>query len=56
MPSRTERTVIRLGGSEIVSLPHDWCQGNGVKEGDKLEVLYDDNIVIRPVKRGKSDE
>ncbi|MGP8069881.1 MAG: AbrB/MazE/SpoVT family DNA-binding domain-containing protein [Candidatus Bathyarchaeia archaeon] len=51
MPSRTERIVIKLGGSEIVSLPHDWVEGNGLQPGDKVEVLYDQDVLVRLLKR-----
>lgn len=51
MASKTERTLIQLGNSRVIAMPHDWCEGNGLRPGDKLEVLYDQDVVIRAIKR-----
>ena len=49
MPSLSERTVIDLGqGSYVVCLPKAWCRYYGLKPGDKVEVISDDEITIRP--------
>jgi len=47
MASKTERTLIQLGNSRVIAMPHDWCEGNGLRPGAKLEVLYDEDVIIR---------
>jgi len=47
MASKTERTVVALGGSRVIALPHDWCEGSDVHPGDKLVVLYDETVTIK---------
>jgi AbrB family looped-hinge helix DNA binding protein len=49
MPCLSERTVIDLGqGSWVVCLPKAWFRYYGLKPGDKVEVISNDEITIRP--------
>lgn len=49
MPSLNVRTVLDLGqGSYVVCLPKAWCRYYGLKPGDKLEVISNGEITIRP--------
>ena len=49
MPCLTERTVIDLGqGSYVVCLPKAWLRYYGLKPGDKVEVVSNGVITIRP--------
>jgi bifunctional DNA-binding transcriptional regulator/antitoxin component of YhaV-PrlF toxin-antitoxin module len=49
MPSLSERTVLDLGqGSYVVCLPKAWFRYYGLKPGDKVEVISNGEITIRP--------
>lgn len=52
MPTLVERSVINLGqGSYVITLPKGWLRYFGIKPGDRLEVVSDGELVIRPPKR-----
>lgn len=52
MPTLSVRTVIDLGqGSYIICLPRAWLRYYGLKPGDKLEVIADGELTIRPLER-----
>jgi bifunctional DNA-binding transcriptional regulator/antitoxin component of YhaV-PrlF toxin-antitoxin module len=49
MGSLCERTVLDLGqGSYVICLPKEWCRYYGLKPGDKVEVISNRVITIRP--------
>lgn len=57
MPVRKEeysvkRTVYRQGSGLVVCLPKIWLEREGIKEGDKLEILFDSvpGLKVLPVK------
>lgn len=53
MPGLSERTVIDLGqGSYVVCLPKAWLRYYGLKPGDKVEVISNGEITIRPKRKG----
>ena len=57
MPTLTERSVIDMGqGSYIITLPKAWIRYFGIKPGDKLEVITNDDLIIKPVKMGRAKE
>ncbi|MGD0177977.1 MAG: AbrB/MazE/SpoVT family DNA-binding domain-containing protein [Candidatus Bathyarchaeia archaeon] len=56
MPAKTERTIIQLGHAQVVTMPHDWVEGMGLKTGDRVEVIYDEAVTIRPVKMKREAE
>ncbi len=52
--NRREATVLRHGGSLLVTLPIDWVRGNGVKPGDRVVVEYGDAVTIHlPLSGGR---
>ena len=54
MPILVERTVIDMHqGSFVITLPKPWIRYLGLKPGDKLEVIVDGELVIRPKQRRK---
>jgi len=53
-PAKTERKVIRVGGSHAVALPPHWLCAFNLKVGDAVDVIYD-NVVIIKAKRFKLD-
>jgi bifunctional DNA-binding transcriptional regulator/antitoxin component of YhaV-PrlF toxin-antitoxin module len=49
MPCLTERTVLDLRqGSYAVCLPRAWFRYYGLKPGDKVDVIANGEITIRP--------
>lgn len=51
MPSKTERTLIALGNSRVVVMPKAWVEGMNLSPGDKLELVYDEDVIVRPAKK-----
>jgi bifunctional DNA-binding transcriptional regulator/antitoxin component of YhaV-PrlF toxin-antitoxin module len=48
MPIKVERILFRVGeGSLAVTLPKPWITYNGLKPGDKVEVIVDDGVMIK---------
>ena len=44
-----ERTITRVGRSSLmVTLPKGWLRYMGLKSGDKVEVITNGEIIIRP--------
>ena len=44
-----ERTVSRVGGSSLmVTLPKGWLRYMGIKPGDRVEVVTNCEVIIRP--------
>ena len=50
--NRRKSKVLRTGTSATVVLPKDWCRGENVQIGDEVELLYDGEIRIRPLRSG----
>ena len=49
MPTVEERTVSRVGsGSLMVTLPKGWLRYHGLGPGDKVEVITNGEVRIRP--------
>lgn len=48
MQIQVERTVFKIGdGGFAVTLPKAWIKYNGLKPGDKVQVIADSEIIIR---------
>ena len=48
MPILVERTLFRVGeDSFAVTLPKAWISYNHLKHGDMVEIVADDDIIIR---------
>jgi len=44
-----ERTLTKVGGNSLmVTLPKGWLRYMGLKPGDKVEVISNGDITIRP--------
>jgi len=47
-----ERTVSKVGGASLmVTLPKGWLRYMGIRAGDKVEVITDGKIIIRPKRK-----
>ena len=53
MPAKTERSLIKLGDSNVICIPTDWLRGEGLAAGDRVEVVYgnDEALIVRPLKK-----
>jgi AbrB family looped-hinge helix DNA binding protein len=49
-----ERTVSKVGGSSLmVTLPKGWIRYMGIKPGDKVEVITNGEVIIRPKRKSQ---
>jgi len=54
MPTLTIRKLIRFGeGGFVITLPRSWVRYYNLKPGDRLEVIANDELIIRPVRKTK---
>jgi len=54
MPTKQERTLIDLKqGSYVVCLPKPWLRYHNIKPGDKLELITNGKLTIRPKRKEK---
>ena len=50
MPHKETRTIIRIGGSSLgVILPRDWLRYYDLYHKDKVEVVSNGEIIIKPI-------
>ena len=48
MPTLVERTLFKIGdGGFAVTLPKAWIRYYGLKPGDRVEVIANDDLTIR---------
>ena len=43
------RRLFKLGHSLVITLPSEYVKKKGLKEGDLLEVYFDDVVYMKPV-------
>lgn len=52
MPTICKRSLIRMGeGRLVITVPKGWIRYYGLKAGDRLEVITDGELIIRPKRR-----
>lgn len=52
MPTLTVRKLIKFGKDGVVmTMPKEWVRYYSLRAGDKLEVIADGELIIRPEKR-----
>ncbi|MDO8491232.1 MAG: AbrB/MazE/SpoVT family DNA-binding domain-containing protein [Dehalococcoidia bacterium] len=52
-----QRTIGVVGGSSLmITLPKAWLKFHHLAAGDKVEVVSNGRLVIRPIKRPKGKE
>ena len=57
MPIMVERTLFKIGeGGFAITLPKAWIRYNGLKAGDKVEIIADKDLVIRVKAKPKESE
>lgn len=54
MPTLMERSVIDMRqGSYVITLPKAWVRYFGIKPGDKLEVITNGELRVRPKRKSR---
>jgi len=48
---KTERSVFKIGQSYAVTLPKEFVDAHGIKEGDKILITYNSFALIEPKAR-----
>lgn len=49
MPIQVERTLFRIGnGGFAVTVPKAWVRYRQLRPGDKVEIIADEDLIIRP--------
>jgi antitoxin component of MazEF toxin-antitoxin module len=43
------RRLFKLGHSLVITLPSEYVKKKGLKEGDLLEIYFDDIVYMKPV-------
>lgn len=52
MPSVFKRSLIKIGnGALAIVIPRPWLQFYELKAGDKLEVIANKKLIVRPIKQ-----
>ena len=54
MPTLTVKKLIKFGeGGLVITIPRSWVRYYSLKAGDRLEVIADGELTIRPAKKKK---
>jgi len=57
MPTLTKRSLIKFGDNGLVlTIPKAWIDYYQLKPGDKLEVIANGKLTIRPLKKSETIE
>ena len=49
MPISVERTLFRIGnGGFAITVPKAWVRYRKLRPGDKLEIIADEDLIVRP--------
>ena len=49
MPAKVYRKILKLGDSRVAVLPPDWLRYYKIEAGDRVEVLYNTLVLIKPM-------
>ena len=47
MPMLVERSLFKIGGAFAITLPKPWVRYYKLKSGDKLEMMANNDLVVR---------
>lgn len=51
IPSKFEHKLVRIGESSVgVILPKAWLRYNEMKNGDIVELIANENVIVKPLK------
>ena len=48
MPAKIERKILKSGDSKCAALPPDWLRIFNINVGDKVDVLYNSIVIVKP--------
>ena len=48
LPARIERKILKTGDSKVAALPPDWLRMFKLDIGDKVDVLYNSIVIVKP--------
>jgi len=48
MPAKMERKILKSGDSKCTALPPDWLRAFNIEVGDKIDVLYNSIVIVKP--------
>lgn len=50
------RRILRIGGSALVCIPHEYLSSRGLKTGDELVVSWNGGLKFLPLKEGSKND
>ena len=54
MPQQEERTISRVGcNSLMITLPKGWLRFHRLRAGDKVQVITNGELLVRPKRRSR---
>lgn len=53
MPSVYIRKILRSGDSKVVALPPAWLRYYNLNAGDEVEIISNEDIIIKAIKKVK---
>lgn len=56
MPTITERSLINMSGSLVMTIPKGWVRFYRLKAGDKVMVVADEELLVKPKARRKRNK
>lgn len=51
MPTLVERSLFKIGGGFAITLPKSWVRYYELNPGDKLEIISNDDLIVRVKKK-----
>ncbi len=50
MAGKTTRKIVQVGECSGITLPKDFLETHGLKRGDRVELICNDVIVVKPIR------
>jgi antitoxin component of MazEF toxin-antitoxin module len=55
MPIKVERKLFATGNSLAITLPQEWIKNFALKAGDSIEIVLEEELIIRPKQNNNID-
>jgi bifunctional DNA-binding transcriptional regulator/antitoxin component of YhaV-PrlF toxin-antitoxin module len=55
VPIQSERSLMRMGNTFVVTIPAGWCRYYGLKAKDRVILTANGEIVIRPKRKRRHE-
>ena len=49
-PSKIIRKIVQIGECSGIILPNEYLKANGIKRGDRVELFYNENLLVKPIR------